>query len=386
MHVLFLPKWYPGDEDPQLGDFLRRQALAAARHATVSVLAVLPLHAPGSRTRQELHTADGAWELRCYYRQDQRLPLPLRRLVNLLRYRRALLNGWHRVLRERGKPDLLHAHILLRTALVAWYLGWRHGIPWLFSEQGSGHINGAFARRGAVVRTLAAWALRRARRVVAVSDHLGAALLRNGLCSAYAVVPNVVPALDRPLPPPGEAHHVVMVADLVDRVKGISGVLRALAMVRRHEPAAQLTLVGGGPDRGMLEQCAASLGLQDHVRFLGQLPNSGALDAIAGSGLLVVNSPVETFSVVTGEALALGKPVVATRCGGPEAFVNDSNGVLVPVADDAALADALLHVMRTHHRYDPAVLRAGVGGHYGYTAVGERLYHLYRTILSGDAR
>jgi hypothetical protein len=51
------------------------------------------------------------------------------------------------------------------------------------------------------------------------------------------------------------------------------------------------------------------------------MENTAVLDRMAVCGTVIINSNVETFSKVTGEALALGKPVIATRCGGPEAFI-----------------------------------------------------------------
>ncbi|MFN9327418.1 MAG: hypothetical protein ACK6A5_18745, partial [Flavobacteriales bacterium] len=70
MHVLIIPKWYPGRKDPQLGDFLRKQALATAQQLKVSVLYITADPKQSADHEQELETADGAWELRCYYRSS----------------------------------------------------------------------------------------------------------------------------------------------------------------------------------------------------------------------------------------------------------------------------------------------------------------------------
>ena len=68
MHILALPKWYPGQNDPQLGDFIRKQMLAVATVAKVSVVYSCPVRGMPERYRQERDTSSGAWELRCYYR------------------------------------------------------------------------------------------------------------------------------------------------------------------------------------------------------------------------------------------------------------------------------------------------------------------------------
>jgi glycosyltransferase involved in cell wall biosynthesis len=382
MHVLFLPKWYPDRNDPQLGDFLRKQAIAVAVHAQVSVLHVAPLNELDGTNIQELGEQDGLWELHCYYRSSTFPIAPLRKVFNAMRYRKAFLKGWHRVVRERGLPDLLHVHILLRPLLMARQLGKSHGIPFIVSEQSSGFLDGSFQARSAAVRSLARGLMQQAADVTAVSAWLGDALVEHGLCEQYVVVPNVIPGLDRPLPPRGTAGNLLMVADLVDKTKNVSGVLRALARARKLDPRLRLTVIGGGPDRQMLEDLTRELGLNDVVTFLGRLANSEVLDHMAKSWAVVINSNVETFSVVTGEALAQGKPVIATRCGGPVAFVTPENGLLIDVRDDAALAAAMLELLAHPERYDPATIRRSVSDRFSYDAVGRAFMEVYYKALS----
>lgn len=381
MHVLFLPKWYPGRNDPQLGDFLRKQAVAVARHMRVSVLHVTPVDDLAAPEEQELEEQDGLWELHCYYRPSRHPLGAVRKPLNALRYRRAVERGWQRVLRERGKPDLVHAHILLRPALVARQWWRRHGIPYVVSEQSSGFLNGAFQARGAAYTMLARRVLRDAADITAVSAWLGDALVKLGLCTRYTVVPNVVPGLERPLPPAGSPGQLLMVADLVDRIKNVSGVLRALDRARGQDQRLKLTIIGDGPDRARLEELCHALGLKDHVRFLGRLANREVLDHMATSWAVVVNSYVETFSVVTGEALAQGRPVIATRCGGPTAFIHPDNGILVPPGDDEALTSAMLLLLRDAHRYDPATIRRSVSDRFSYEAVGRAFVERYQHVL-----
>jgi glycosyltransferase involved in cell wall biosynthesis len=174
----------------------------------------------------------------------------------------------------------------------------------------------------------------------------------------------------------------MMVADLVDRTKNVSGVIRAIGMVRDQGTTLYLDVIGDGPDRGMLEELVRGLGLTDRITFHGRLPNREVLARMGSTGAVVINSNVETFSVVTGEALALGKPVVATRCGGPVAFINPDNGMLVPVGDERAVATALLQVHDRFPQYSPARIRDGVGKSFSASAVGRTLLALYTRVLA----
>ncbi len=381
MHVLALPKWYPGRNDPQLGDFIRKQVMAAARKVKMSVLFVVPLDDLTATHDQELDERDGAWELRCYYKPDRSAFTPWRKVVNYRRYQQATRAGLERLWKERGKPDLVHVHILLRPALTALMLLRKHGIPYLISEQSSEYLDGRYASKNPGSKALHRRLFRKASRITAVSGWLGDGLVKLGLCESYDVVPNVVPGLDRPLPAPGPAGAFMVVADLVDGTKNVSGVLRALAEARKTDVRITLDVIGDGPDGPSLKELTRSLGLDEAVRFHGRLANRDVLERMAGTGAVIINSNVETFSVVTGEALASGKPVIATRCGGPIAFITSENGLLIDVRSDDQLTSAMLRITREHASYDPVAVRRTVSDRFSVEAVGARFFEIYQNLL-----
>lgn len=382
MHVAFIPKWYPGRNDPQLGDFLRKQAIAVSSYAKMSVLHVAPVDDLEDPFVMDLYQNDGPWELHVYYRPSKSSIAPLRRGINIWLYLRALQRAWRRMESERGRPDLVHAYILLRPVLVARWMRWRKGIPYVVSEQSSAYSNGSFARRNPLYRWLGKSGTRSAAAVSAVSPWLAKALVAHGLCEEPTIIPNVVPGLDRTLPLPGDPGDVLVVADLVDQIKNVSGILRALALARRTDDRLSLTIIGDGPDRDALERLAQDLHPAGVVRFLGRLANSEVLEHMAKCWAVVVNSNVETFSVVTGEALAQGKAVISTRCGGPEALVNETNGLLIPLRDDAALAAAMLVLLSRKDDLPPERIRATLGERYSTEAVGSALHRFYQSALA----
>jgi glycosyltransferase involved in cell wall biosynthesis len=104
-----------------------------------------------------------------------------------------------------------------------------------------------------------------------------------------------------------------------------------------------LHVIGDGVERPRLEELARLRGLR--TVFHGYLPHIEAMRLLAAADLLVHASAYETFGIVLAEAAALGVPVVATRCGGPQDVVGENSGLLVEVDDVAALrtgVDAVL--------------------------------------------
>ncbi|MEO8067106.1 MAG: glycosyltransferase [Flavobacteriales bacterium] len=382
MHVVFLPKYYPGRRDPQLGEFIRRHAVAVAPYVQVSVVAVLKDPDMAVAYDEEIVDDDGVWTLRSYYRPVERGPGIWRTPKNLLRYWRAAKRAWLRFRKERGTPQLVHVNVLTRASLLALRALRKERIPFLITEHSSEFMDGRWQRRGWLHRVFTRRAFRKARVTTVVSNRLGKALVDQGLVGFFEVVPNVLPIEQVQVAPRGSAFEALLVADLVDSVKNISGVLEAMALLRDALPKLRLTIVGGGVDERKLRGVSAGFNLEERVAFTGQLSPTQTLACIARSGFLIVNSRTETFSVVTGEALMLGKPVIATRCGGPEAFINERNGMLIPVDNTAALVEAMKKLIAAHDDYDPAVIRATVDERYSAEVVGKQLFSIYQRVLA----
>jgi glycosyltransferase involved in cell wall biosynthesis len=126
----------------------------------------------------------------------------------------------------------------------------------------------------------------------------------------------------------------------LDPVKGLDVLVIAFAEVWKACPPARLLIVGEGSDRDRLVRLAHELGCADAVRFAGHRPDvTRMLDAI---DIYVNSSLFEGISLTILEAMAAGKPVIATSVGGNPEIVRDGvNGVMVPPADPHSLARAI---------------------------------------------
>jgi glycosyltransferase involved in cell wall biosynthesis len=133
---------------------------------------------------------------------------------------------------------------------------------------------------------------------------------------------------------------LVLTLARLDPQKGLPYLLEAAKVL----PKATFAIAGDGRDRQALEEQARSLGLQERVRFLGY--RDDIADLLAACDLFVLPSLFEGLPISVLEAMAAGKPVVATRIGGTdEAVENGVTGWLVPPRDPAALAAAVSRVL-----------------------------------------
>jgi len=251
-------------------------------------------------------------------------PVTLVRLLNRLWRERPTAVNLHFL--GSAAPFLLVAHALLRFRLVVSL----HGED----------VEGLFGR-STFDRWIFRVTLRRAQAVSACS----AALLRVALAleptiaAKASVIHNavVVPLTPVAEPIPGR---LLAVGRLVPK-KGFDVLLRALPLLRETWPQAHLVLIGGGPEAARLQTLAADLHLADRVEFTGVQPPEAVRRAMGLSQAVVIPSRREPFGLVALEALAAGRPVVATRVGGLPEVLAGAEAILVPPDSSEALAQGL---------------------------------------------
>lgn len=132
-----------------------------------------------------------------------------------------------------------------------------------------------------------------------------------------------------------------------------------------------------------MEQLAQDLGLLNtYVFFHGMLSNEEVYRFLASSDFLITNSNYETFSVATAEALACGVPVIATRCGGPEDYVNEQVGILIEPGNSKQLKEAILHMLDNCDKYDKQEIREYAIAKFNSEVIGKSFYEVYKSILT----
>jgi len=192
--------------------------------------------------------------------------------------------------------------------------------------------------------------------LIAVSDAVKSDLVRLGVAPAAKIhvvplglelerlaaeLPRGVLRAEAGMEP--EAPLIGIVGRLVP-IKDVGTFLAAAARIRAERPEARFAIVGDGEERARLEAEAQRLGLEGAVCFFGWRRD---LEAVYGDLDVVVNcSRNEGTPVALIEALAAGRPVVATRVGGtPDVLGAGERGTLVPPGDPKALARAVLEVL-----------------------------------------
>lgn len=340
--VLFLPKWYPNVDDVQLGIFIKRHAQAVALHAEVNLVFV---HATKIDVGfKESHEDNFNTVIYYFYKK-----------IRVLRFLKMLLS-YYKLLSKMSRPDAVHIHVLGWQAIIGYWFAKKWKVPFYITEHWTGYYSGGFAKLGFVERKVYQYLFQHADKVSVVSPFLEEHICKHLGNRAVEIIGNVVTT---PLKSVDEKSKVIIiVSDLRDDMKNISGTIQAFHKSAVSELGWKLRIIGDGKDMQKLVLLVEELGLSDKVDFMGRLAQPQVVEQIAKSSFLIVNSRFETFSVVIIESLALGVPVITTRCGGPDEFFKTDAGMFVEVDDNEQLTRAIKKMIVQYESYNIKAMHA----------------------------
>jgi glycosyltransferase involved in cell wall biosynthesis len=254
---------------------------------------------------------------------------------------------------KRENVDLIHSHLPDQN-FYSCLAGWLTGRKTIVTYHGPVEFSRVDQLRHEIKLR---WVRHSAAVVVVVCDYVGQILTRVGFPLEKIVriyngidtklfIPGPERKLHDELRLPERTQLVGMVANL-RHCKGYEFFIRAARKVADVLPHVQFVAVGGPVDEGVEERLTdlvRQLGLQDVFHFLGFRTDTPGI--LADLDVFVLSSLSEGFPLAILEAMAAGRPIVVTRCGGPAEVVEDGvSGLLVPPADADALASKICELL-----------------------------------------
>jgi glycosyltransferase involved in cell wall biosynthesis len=367
MRVLIVTKIFPSSVEPCSSPFNRQQFRELSRLADVELLATIPWFPGASAFRRW----SPAGRLTAVPPREEIDGLVVRhpRFLFVPKVGHAIAGPLYAAslgpiaLGYKGRVDVVLGAWGYPDGYAAVLLGRLLGVPTVIKLHGS-DVNVLGAR--GVLRRRLSWALERATRVVAVSQPLAERAIELGVSPENVdVVPN---GIDRALFHPRDREQarralglpfdgrLVLFLGHLSEAKGAVDLLRAFQVNAAALTGVELAMVGDGADAELCHLLARSLPI--NVRFPGVQPHDRIPLWLAACDVLALPSWNEGTPNVVLEALACGRPVVATKVGGIPALVKPTRGALVPAQDVHALGAALREVL--DREFDPEALSRGL--------------------------
>jgi glycosyltransferase involved in cell wall biosynthesis len=398
LNVLVVPSWYPSIENPVEGIFFEYQVESLKKKGLNTGIILPPVinnlekkninnlkkyfYKPVIKTEiyngNKLYSVSAFGVTRIF-------------LMHRLFFRRAGIKLFEKYLSENPRPDIIHAHSAIWGGIFAYFIKMRYNIPYLITEQMTHYEENKIPLN---MFPLLKKVFKNADARLTVSPQLGK-VLENKLGK------NVIPW--QWLPYSAEdiffnaSNHKddenrnskfrflnIGMMDEDDR-KGHKILLSAFAEKFAGKKDVELAIIGDGPNRKQLEELASNLKINEQVIFKGIVTDENLADEISKCDVFVFPSKIETSGVVVVDALACGKPVVATECNGPECFITKDNGLLVTKSNPELLGEAMESIRNNIKEYLPEKIKEDCFNKFSSGVVAEKLSKIYNKILNEAA-
>ncbi len=286
---------------------------------------------------------------------------------------------YRKIIKEQGKPDIVHAHFTSVGYIVS-RLKNKMNIPFVMTEHSSSIMKPKIDRR---LFNIANKAYKSADALIVVSLALKKIIKKRfGKDTIY--IPNIVDTelFNYSRKQKDEIFRFISIGRLV-ALKRMDLTIEAFAKAFRNNDKVSLTIFGEGPERAKLENMIEAYNIGHKVKLMGLQSRKQIAESLKNSDCFVLASQAETFGVVYMEALACGVPVIATKCGGPEAFINEENGLLVNVDDLPSLTEAIIYMYENINKFDREYIAHQTWLRFSPEIIVKRLIEAYKKLKLG---
>jgi glycosyltransferase involved in cell wall biosynthesis len=379
MYLLFIARGYPTDKYKTYGIFEFDQAKALVNKGHKVVYAAVDLRS-FRRWRKW-----GVRKLKIDGVDIYAINIPIgkvpRNMLNRFGFM-ALKILYKKIIKEHGVPDIMHAHFT-DYAYYACKLKDITGVPLVVTEHSS-HINKDNVKKD--LYNIAREAYNKADRLIAVSPSLSKRINKHFNVNPI-FIPNIVDlkVFRYQEKEKYDSFNFVSIGNLID-IKRMDLTIEAFYEAFRNNSKVTLTIFGQGPKRKMLQDLIDRYNLNDQVKLMGLCSREKIAEQFRKTDCFVLASQTETFGVAYIEALSMGVPVIATKCGGPEVFVNKKNGLLIEVDNKKQLVEAMKYMYNNINRYDRREIAMETKEKFSPEIIADKIIKVYEGVLSYDRR
>jgi glycosyltransferase involved in cell wall biosynthesis len=389
--ILFLASWYPSRVNKVLGVFVKRKAESMTRLCDVALIYVVDDISLTNKTYEiESTTENDVFTVRVFFKKSSN------KLLNLFlynpRYLKSYYLGWNQVKSKWGIPDLIHANVIDRSGYIALLFKLLKGINYVITEHSTpdiDYLRGLTNKTKIPLKFLKRLVIRKCS-FANVDSHPSLEYLEKvGFSGNLGVIPNIVEINDNflsftQLTKPREKKSAVHIS-ILNKRKNVADIIRVFAFIYHEMKRTdfEFNIIGEGEEKANLTRLAEEMQvLNKCVFFHGLVSEERKLELLTNADFHILNSNDEGFSVVTAEAILYGIPVIATKCGGPEDFVNDTTGILIERRKNEELKKAILYMLDNSWKYDKSKLHEVGKGMFSQKVVSEKTYKAYENSIT----
>ncbi len=291
--------------------------------------------------------------------------------------KKAILKVYKKCVEVFGTPDIIHSHTLYYSE-VAIFIKERFNIPVVFTE----HLSDINKPEIGKELIESGRCYSKADAIIAVSKALSERIKHFwGINSV--VINNMVEDryfnVNDNIIKNGNVFRFIAVGS-ARKIKGFDLLIKAF-YISKFDNNVFLDIIGAGEEFESLKKQVEELGLKDQIILHGLKTPDQVSNLLSVADAFVLSSYAETFGIVLIEAMAKGLPVVATKCGGPEEFVNEECGLLIPTGDSEAMSNAMTTIYKEKDKYNPQAIRDYCYSNFSQDVIAKKIINIYNEVL-----
>ena len=347
MKILLLPSWYPTNENKINGIFFKEQAEALLRYGVdIRVLTINLLSIKEVLKRKQIGLEIVNENGVKVYRYTNYNYFP--RMTSLyLKYYGVLVKKLIKEIESyEGKIDIVHIHSALDAGLA--YSLSKIEIPYVVTEHST-----KYSRK--LIKNIEEKYLfnvfKKAKSVIVVGCGLKEEIKKYVENSEIIIIPNMVSLERKDIKIGMNNRFRFFSLGLLSKKKGMDILIESFYKYSKELDNVELYIGGSGEEAEALKRLIKKYELEGKIKLLGKLNREEVQQNMANCNAFILASRHETFGIVYLEAMLYGKPVIATKTGGPDTFITKETGILIPVEDIDATGRAMIDIKDNIGRY-----------------------------------
>ncbi|MCL2682901.1 MAG: glycosyltransferase [Bacteroidales bacterium] len=382
MNLLIVPSWYPSKGKPGNGIFFKEQAIALSKAGYQVTVIDVSFHG-----REDIFNSKN---FQLTYKNDvgvhvYALKIPsffvLSRFlsIHVFMFKSLLFFIFKKLIKKGCKFDAIHAHSFYPAGYCASKLSEKYNIPLVVTEHSSGILKTTLKTKE---RQLLEYTVNHCNSFICVSEALKQSLnAQVQTKKEIIVVPNLFSSdfsyhdIER-----NEDEFVFLSVGNLNNGKRHAFTISCFKDAFKINPKIKLRIAGNGELEATLKKQIVENNLTENVQLLGHLNREQLKIELNNCNAFVLASAFETFGIVYIEAMASGKPVIATRNGGANDIVNKTNGVLVDVDNSEQLIKAFQYMYENVAKFDHKQIAIDCYVKYSQEAVVKQLSKVYEDV------
>ncbi len=386
LHILIIPSFYPRFREDFLGSFWREQAIGLSRN-NIKVGVIYPeLESLKSKFRKkplpvyQSYTDEGVITYKFLWTNW----FVKMRKVQIYVYKKLGMILFKRYIKQNGIPDLIHCQSIFNAGFLGEYIYNKYKINYLINEVNSGFLyknQGLEKHYKEVVRIT-----NKAIDCYTVSS-LYAKHLKSEIPNHldwkvhHNIVSNIF--INSTLQNSENKNFIFLSIARLHKVKNLELIIKAFKIFNKKIKNSELRMIGLGYQYESLKKLVKNLKIENSVKFLGRVDRNKLADQISESNVLVHSCIYETFGVVFVEALAMGRPIVATESPGSTDIVKNEVGVLCK-NNKESMSNSMLSIYNRYDQYNPVEIRNYCRKNFSEDFLSKKMINNYKSILNID--